>query len=75
MADTFTVDGEEFSLEKSEMTVKEILELADRDAETCDLIEIGVETETGYNRISVEETVSVSAGSCFVVKSKEAGVA
>ena len=75
MADTFTVNGEEFSLEKSEMTVTEILELADSDAETCDLLEIGIETETGYNRFSVEETVTVSAGSCFAIKSKEAGVA
>lgn len=75
MSDTFTVDGEEFSLEKSEMSVTEILELANKDAETCDLLEIGVEAETGYNRISVEETVTVSAGSCFVIKSKEAGVA
>lgn len=75
MDNTFTVDGEEFSLEKSEMTVKEILELAGKDAGTCDLVEIGVETETGLNKFGAEETVTVSAGSCFSVTLKEASVA
>lgn len=75
MDNTFTVDGEEFSLEKSEMSVTEILELVGKDAETCDLVEIGIETETGYKELSVEETVTVATGSCFAIKSKEAGVA
>lgn len=75
MDNTFTVDGEEFPLEKSEMSVTEILKLAGKDAETCDLLEIGVETETGHNKFNVEETVTVSSGSCFSVKSKEASVA
>lgn len=75
MAETFTVDGEEFPLEKSEMSVTEILELAERDTGTCDLVEIGIETEAGYKEFREDETVTVSAGSCFAIKSKDAGVA
>lgn len=75
MAEKFTVDGEEFSLEKTAMSVTEILELAGRDVDSCTLIEIGIKTEAGYRKFDVEETVTVSEGSCFAIKTNEAGVA